>query len=417
VNERYLRSVYLAVAAIVAMMELIRYVDRFNRDVRSFMIGLLQNDFTTNYQSTGKGEGFDELYAALNRISHAFRTLSAEREVQFRYLEMLVEHVRVGIISIDAEGKIHLANQAIKDMLHKSVLMSLRSLDSFGEEFVRSIAALRTGQTELIRLHVNNELLQLSVHASEFKLEERYYKLISMQNIRSELDAREMDAWQKLIRVLSHEIMNSVAPVISLSGTLHGLVTQNNAHEKFQDPALHHALDTGLEAIKVRSEGLFNFTQTYRKLTGIPRLSLKEASLRALLERVNTLLKPRLDETGIDLTIAGADYTVTIDPGLMENVLINLVLNAVEALQGRPHPHIRLRTSLHAKGNVCIHVADNGEGMDEALMEKIFIPFFTTRKRGSGIGLAITKQILQLHSADIHVTSTPGEGTEFTIIL
>jgi two-component system, NtrC family, nitrogen regulation sensor histidine kinase NtrY len=410
VHGLYLRSVYLAAGIIIMAAEFVWYADRFNRDIKTFMVSLMQRDFTTHYQETGKGRSFNELYQVLNMISSTFRNISAEKEAQYRYLEMLVEHVRVSILSVDREGRIHLANQALKDMLQKHVLTTLKALESLDAHFVMNIREIRSGETRLVKLSVNNEVLQLSVHASEFMLEGRYYKLISMQNIRNELDLREMEAWQKLIRVLSHEIMNSVAPIISLSSTLHGLVTQAR-------PVMPEALDKGLEAIKIRSEGLYNFTQSYRKLTGIPNLSLKVTNLKELLERVRLLMQAKLDEYGIALKISGADVAVSIDPELMEHVLINLLLNAVEALTGKAEASINITTSKNMKGNVRIHVADNGEGMDEATLEEIFIPFFTTRTHGSGIGLAITKQILQLHHADIQVHSERGRGTEFVIVL
>jgi nitrogen fixation/metabolism regulation signal transduction histidine kinase len=392
-------------------------MDRLNRDVRTFMTSLMQRDFTTHFNSTGKGESFDALYEILNQISAAFKKLSSEKEIQHRYLEMLVEHVRVSILSIDADEKIHLANQALRDLLQKNVLTSLKSLESFDESLVSTIREIHTGETRLIKLTVENELLQLSIHASEFKLEDRYYKLISMQNIKTELDVREMEAWQKLIRVLSHEIMNSISPITSLSETLHGKVRQNNDFLNSSNANLYSALDKGLEAIKIRSEGLFNFTQTYRKLTGVPNLSLKKTNLKDILHRVEILMISKITEHHIQLRISDVDVNIEVDPELMEHVFINLILNAIDALTGQSDPCIDIKISRQQKGNLCIHVIDNGEGISEPVREKIFIPFFTTRKNGSGIGLAMTKQILQLHHADIQLKSTPGKGTEFIIRL
>ena len=330
---------------------------------------------------------------------------------------MLVEHVRVSILSIDADEKIHLANQALKDLLQKNVLTSLKSLESFDESLVKTIREIHAGETTLVKLHVGNELLQLSIHASEFKLENRYYKLISMQNIKTELDIREMEAWQKLIRVMSHEIMNSISPITSLSETLHGMVRQNNDLLNTSNTNFYSALDKGLEAIKIRSEGLFNFTQTYRKLTGVPNLSLKKTNLRDILHRVQILMLPKITEHNIQFRISDVDVNIEVDPELMEHVFINLILNAIDALDGHRDPCIHISITKHQKGDLCIHVIDNGEGIDENIHEKIFIPFFTTRKNGSGIGLALIKQILQLHHADIQLKSIPGQGTEFIIIL
>jgi nitrogen fixation/metabolism regulation signal transduction histidine kinase len=413
-NGLYLRSIYLAVGAIILLAEFIWHVDRFNRDVKTFMISLRQRDFTTHFEASGRGRSYNELYEVLNSISSSFKKLSGEKEIQYRYLEMLVEHVQVGVLSMDAQGKIHLANQALKEMLQKDVITNLKGLESFDEVFVNTLREIRSGETHLIKLRVQNDLLQLSIHASEFKLEDKYYKLISMQNIRNELDAREMEAWQKLIRVLSHEIMNSVAPIISLSGTLHGLVVQEGNSNMLPQ---YESLDKGLEAIKVRSEGLYNFTQSYRKLTGIPKLTLKEVKVNELIDRVRTLMHSKIAEQNILFTATAEDTGIVVDPELMEHVLINLVLNATEAVTGKADPEIHISTSRNQKGNFCIHVTDNGEGIDERTGEKIFIPFFTTRKNGSGIGLALTKQILQLHNADIQFQSERGKGTVFTIIL
>lgn len=415
VHGLYLRSIYLAASIIILAAEFIFYADRFNRDVKTFMVSLLQRDYTTHFEATGKGKSFDELYKVLNLISASFKKISTEKEIQYRYLEMLVEHVRVGIISVDAQGQIHLANQAVKQLLGKPILPNVKALHSLDHSLIATIDEIRSGETRLVKLRVNNDLLHLSIHASEFKLEDEYYKLISMQNIRNELDAREMEAWQKLIRVLSHEIMNSVAPIISLSETLHGLVVNN------KNPGVTHhqqnTLDKGLEAIKLRSEGLYNFTQSYRKLTGIPKLVLKETNVKDLVSRVQTLLQGKADELGIKLHAASVSEIIIVDPDLMEQVLINLVLNAIEAVASVSGGNVQIRASKHQKGGVCIQVIDNGDGMDEGMAEKIFIPFFTTKKNGSGIGLALTKQIIQLHNADIQFTSAKGRGTEFSIVL
>ncbi|MEX1238155.1 MAG: ATP-binding protein [Cyclobacteriaceae bacterium] len=417
VNAYYLRSIYVAVAVVILTGEFIWYVDRFNRDVKSFMVSLLQRDFTTHYQSKGRSKSFDELYETLNRISEVFRTISAEKEIQFRFLEMLVDHLRVGILTLDEEGKIQLVNQALKDLLKREVLFSLKSLESIDPSLVSTLMDIRSGETRLIKLRVQNELLQLSLHASEFRLEDKYHKLISMQNIRNELDAREMEAWQKLIRVLTHEIMNSVSPVISLSETMHALLRQHQQEIKPSAQHFYETLDKGLDAIKVRSEGLYQFTQSYRKLTGIPQLSLQQTNMKDIIARVGVLIGIKLKERGINLKFPDADIPVVVDPDLMEHVLINLLLNAMEAVAETHEPCIEISTFRDQKGSVFISVRDNGEGIDEATAEKIFIPFFTTRKNGSGIGLALTKQILQLHHADIHVTSEKGKGTEFVIVL
>ncbi|MBT1705928.1 sensor histidine kinase [Chryseosolibacter indicus] len=393
---------------------MIWYIDRFNRDIKTFMVNLLQRDFSTHFTAASHGKSFRELYEVLSQISASFMTISKEKEIQHRYLEMLVEHVRVSILSIDSTGKIHLANQALKDLFKKNVLTSLKSIAAIDASLVQAIEEIKTGETRLVKLKLDQEVLQLSMHAAEFKLEDKYYKLISMQNIRNELDAREIEAWQKLIRVLSHEIMNSVSPIISLSGTLHHLVQQN--HKLFTEPDQHRTLEAGLEAIKIRSEGLYNFTQSYRKLTGIPKASMKEINIHDLVERVYTLMAPKFQEYRIDFKRSvERNLKFTADPELLEHVLINLINNAVDAVALKNNPTIQVKAQ-QIEHQILIRVIDNGEGIEEAIADKIFIPFFTTRKHGTGIGLALTKQILQLHHAEIYLNTIPGEGTEFVMV-
>jgi two-component system nitrogen regulation sensor histidine kinase NtrY len=416
-HDFYLRSVYLGVGLIILLIELVWYIDRFNRNLKTLMISLLQNDFTTHFNTSGNGKHIDELYAVLNRISAAFREISVQKEVQYRYLEMLFEHVRVGILSVDATGKVQHANQALKDMFHKNILSDLNSFKVIDASLVTAIREIRTGETRLVKLRVNNDLLQLSIHASEFKLENMYYKLISMQNIRQELDIHEMDAWQKLIHVMSHEIMNSVAPIISLSGTLHGLVAQENKTAQPSENSIYDPLERGLDAIRIRSEGLYNFTKTYRKLATIPNHAPIQTNLKDIISRVEILMATKIAEQNIALQISNVDQNIIVDPALIEHVIINILLNAIDALAGKEQPVIYIHAQRLQKGNVSIHIRDNGEGMDESTLEKIFIPFYTTKKNGSGIGLAITKQILQLHHADIQVISAPQQGAEFIITL
>ena len=281
---------------------------------------------------------------------------------------------------------------------------------------MHTLREIRSGETRLLKVRVGNEMLHLSIHASEFYLENKYHKLVSLQNIRNELDAREMEAWQKLIRVLTHEIMNSVSPVISLSETLHKLLRQHKeALHGVSD--LYQPLDRGLDAIRSRTEGLFHFTQSYRKLTGIPQLSLKETSTLQLIDRVRILLEQPLKTQGIQLRLSVTDLPVVVDPELMEQVMINLVKNAMEALAGTADPSIAISAARRPDGSTAISVRDNGPGIDEAIADKVFVPFFTTRKNGSGIGLPLVRQILQLHHADIRFQSEPGKGTEFIIVL
>lgn len=412
VNELWLRSVYAGVASLLLLIELLWFLDRFQRDFRTFLTSLLHRDFTIHFEQTGRGDRMNALYDAMNQISAAFKKISAEREAKHRFLEMLVEHVQVGIISLNDEERIHLINKALKKMLQLPSATPMEKLRGIDPALQQALREIKAGETRLVKVKVGQDTLHLTVHATAFRLEEEFYKLVSLQNIHSELDAREMEAWQKLIRVLTHEIMNSISPITSLSGTLHNLV--NTSLHNDPTPALLTTLDEGLDAIKKRSEGLLTFTEVYRKLTRVPTPVKKPTNIAALLRRLQLLFHEELSSKQIQFSIDAEDCDIMVDSELLEQALINLIRNSIDALSGRGNASIQLAHRVTSDDRSVITITDNGEGIEPDKLESIFIPFFTTKKNGSGIGLAITKQIVLLHGGSIRVNSGQW-GTVFEI--
>ena len=407
IDVRYLRSVYILFFLVIAIIEFIWYVDKTNRDFTSFLLSLLQDDFTTTFSEKGKGKSFKNLYGSLNRITKKFEQISSAKEVQHLYLEALVEHLRVGIISFDKSGKIHLMNQAIQKMFNRPQMAFLNNLNSIDEQLPQLLMEIKPKENRLLKIKVKGELLHLSIHASEFLLDKEFYKLISIQNIKNELDANELDAWQKLIRVLTHEIMNSVTPITSLSGTLRQIV-ENSPHNE----QTIEKVTQGLEAIELRSKGLQNFTDAYRKLTRIPTPNYASLNLKNLFKRIMILVENQ--STGIEIKLDIVDnIKIMGDQDLLEQVFINLVKNAIEALEDRNSAVLNVK--VWQDDQTHISISDNGSGIDEDKIDKIFIPFFTTKKEGSGIGLALSRQIIRKHNGNISVTSVPDEGTTFTV--
>jgi len=415
-EQLYLRSIYVAIALIIAIAEFIRYVDKTNRDFTSFLSALYQNDFTTTYAEQGKGKSFNSLYSAFNKITNKFRNISEEKEIQYIFLSLLVEHVRVGILSIDQNGGVHLINQWMKNYLSTTVVKNLDDLSSRDKELTQAFRDIRVGENRMIKSIVNNKLVPLTIHATELRVQDQYFKLISVQNIQNELEANELEAWQKLIRVLTHEIMNSVSPIISLSSTLHQLVNKGST-----DRLSNHARETlqkGLEAIKLRSHGLQHFADAYRSLTRIPQPQFKKVKVKGVLERLSTLFAEEIKLKGINLaTTCNSEMEMLVDPELMEQVLINILRNAIDAVQHAKNPLIEIETKSLVNSGISIRIIDNGDGIPADMLDKIFIPFFTTKKSGSGIGLALSKQIIQLHSGQIVVESESGAGTTIEIRL
>ena len=288
------------------------------------------------------------------------------------------------------------------------------------QPLVKSIENLKTGGQDLIKIQDEGYTVQLSIYAIELTLKGEPFKLITLQNIQSELEEKEMEAWQNLIRVLTHEIMNSVTPISSLAATVDGDLTSNIQENKDRYEIDKEDLDDihrAIQTIQRRSEGLIRFVSDFRNLTRIPIPRMKEVKVQEIFERVLTLLKHDLDEHAISVvtSIKPQDLIVKVDPELIEQVMINIVKNAIQALEEETDRHIRLSASKDNKDNITIRIKDNGPGIDEEALTKIFIPFFTTKKNGSGIGLSLSKQIMRQHKGAIKVVSHIDQGTEFSL--
>ena len=254
--------------------------------------------------------------------------------------------------------------------------------------------------------------MQLAVSATVFRLHEQEYTLVSLQNIHSELEEQELEAWQRLIRLLTHEIMNSITPITSLAATADGLLRQ----VPLSSDGLADAQEA-VETIHRRSAGLLHFVEDYRQPTRLPTPHFQILSVREVGGRIEQLMRPQLAQAGIafHLEIVPESLELTADPEQLEQVLINLLTNALQALQGQQEGRIALRARMDGRGRVVVEVADNGPGIVPEALEKIFIPFFTTKPTGSGIGLSLCQQIMRLHRGTISACSRPGEETVFVL--
>ena len=274
---------------------------------------------------------------------------------------------------------------------------------------------LKTGERELLKLNIKNKLVQLSVQSIDLKLNKETFRLITFQDIQSELEEQELVAWQKLIRILTHEIMNSVAPIASLSSTIRDVLGSNGK----VDPGTLEQIKNSVGVIQKRSEGLLDFTETYRSLTRIPPPKFQLMEGQELIKEVHTLFQPELEKYHIEFKLNAPPDPVQFqgDPNLLEQVLINLVKNAMDAVKAKEAPRIVVTLERMAQGKVSIQVVDNGGGIPEEMMEQIFVPFFTTKDEGSGIGLSLSRQIMRLHKGSIDVQSETGVGTAVELVV
>ncbi|WMN05941.1 ATP-binding protein [Marivirga arenosa] len=362
------------------------------------------------------------LRTQFNSILNSIRERQKEKEEEYQYFRNIVQHVGIGIITFNKTGDIQLYNFAAKKLLNTTYQVNnIQQLTKINEELVSTFRELKTGGSKLVQVNIGEESRQLSVYAIELQLHNKQFKLVSLQNIQTELDEKEMEAWRNLIRVLTHEIMNSVTPISSLTGTTREMLSDYEVNQDNAVPLQKDDMDDlmySLKTIESRSEGLIRFLNEFRNLTHTPNPKLKNEDINTVLEGIMLLMSKDMNEKSVTIHKSFDEKIgeIPIDRELIEQVLINLVKNASESFDSEQlEKNIWISSNLDTKKRVVISVKDDGVGIEPEALTKIFIPFFTTKKNGSGIGLSLSKEIMRKHQGNISVQSTLGEGTEFTL--
>lgn len=403
----YLRSVYAAIVVLFLVTEMIGYITKFTKHVNEMLMAVRERDFSMHFRKSDHKE-LDALYESLNSIGNLFRRISTEKEIKHRHLENLIAHLKIAIVSFDENDAIHLSNVAFRELNRKPGIESLSQVDSRLQVVIRSMSA---GDTSVVKFHDGINLRNLSVHLTEFKLDQQTFRLVSIQDITNELSVGEVDAWHKLIRVLTHEIMNSITPIISLSDSL-AMMLSNSSGSTID----MKVVASGVHAIKSRSQGLQTFTKRYRQLTQIKEPVFREVEASALIDEVLLLFKGEADKRNVAVTAEHqGSRTILADKELLQQALVNLFQNAMEALEQTNSPVITLRT-FSFQERLIIEVSNNGPAIEPEILDKIFIPFYTTKANGSGIGLAVARQIVLLHKGEI-IAENQQRGVTFRIIL
>ena len=405
---------------IVQVVALIKFIDKTNKDIVDFFEAIKNDDFSVPKRKSGKEAYAQYLHDQFEMVIKKLKKSKLAKDVRQQYLTTIVQHVGIGLITFNEKGDVQIMNIAAKRLLKVENIKNISGLNSISEVLVKCFWELKTGGRSLITVEIGGDERQLSVYAIELNLGNENFKLISLQNIRSELEEKEMEAWQKLVRVLTHEIMNSVTPISSLANTVEGEIVgyldygedkPNINKEDLED--IHLAVQT----IQRRSDGLIRFVNDFRSLTHTPEPKFQMVSVMELFGQISILLKHEIESNHIKfiVNVNPQNLALSIDPELIQQVLINLIKNAVQALEERENKIIELLAYQDEKNNTLFILKDNGPGIDEEAQTKIFIPFFTTKKSGSGIGLSLSRQIMRQHNAYISVKSKVDEGTEFIL--
>lgn len=415
-NKQYAYAIASAPFIMYTIVSILKQYTKVQQEVQEFAEAAQYRDFSRHYAIQSAPANVQVLRKGFNEINTTFKTINRERETQYHYLQKILELVGTGILSYEQEtGEIGWINESFKNLISVPYLKSIHSLEKRNDELYQEIMRLKSGGSKVITIVKDQQRVKLQLMASVLRSEDKIYKLVAFQNVSDAMDESESNAWSKLLNVMTHEIMNSVAPISSLADTLKNRLKRPDIANSAAGHDLED-LELGIDTIKRRSEGLLKFTESYRSLNKITKLELQTVSVYDLFENLNTLMLPSLEKKNIELDIILRDINMAIDVdvNLLDQVLINLLVNAIEAVKDQPEPMISLSAEI-VNNKAVLKVSDNGLGMSPEVMEKIFIPFFSTRKTGSGIGLSLCKQIMLMHKGNIQVQSTEGVGTVFIL--
>ena len=396
---------------------LIAYINRINSTLEKFFLAIKNDDSSISYSQSGYSKIYRNLTALLDEVMQAISRVKIEKEHQFQYLSYVMEHVDAGLMAYNEDGKIELINHSAKRLFSDFQPSSLGQLNRIRPGFEQEIREIKPGQQKLLTLKSDSDVLQLAIRKSMFKLDEKEVNLVSFQDIHHELDQKELSSWRKLIRVLRHEITNTISPIASLATTLTRIYGTDKEPKKKEELSDQNVQDTieGLDIIRTRSKGLLDFVEEYRKLTKLPDPEFEEIQVAGLLQDIVVLF--RGSEKAGELSVScPEDLQVKADRKMIEQVLINLVRNASESTLQMENPEIELRANQTGDGRVFIQIRDNGPGIAEDVLPNIFVPFYSTKEKGSGIGLSISRQIMDLHKGKITVNSVPAKETVFSLI-
>jgi nitrogen fixation/metabolism regulation signal transduction histidine kinase len=408
-----LRAVAALLVALAAAQVwlLVRLVRRTNRELGRLLGALRFDDVSPSFAVDGLGAGFADLGGAIEDVMRRFRASRLEREAQRRHLEALVEQVPVAILTIADDGRVELCNNAARRLLDASGWTALGELHRYGAIFQRDLAQCKPGDRRLTRVELDGVTRQLVLSATQLTAGGAPLRVVALEDIQRELDWNELSAWQDMAHVLSHEILSSLTPIASLARTAEELVDDLGLGEAAED------LRAAVHTVARRSDGLMRFVSSYRELTQLPPPSLRPVALPDYFRRLARLMQPEWSRRGIALHVAPPPdgLSLVADEALLDQAMINLLRNAADAAAINPGPQVWLSARLSDRGRPVIEIGDNGPGLDPSLGDKIFLPFFTTKPQGSGIGLALARQVMLVHQGAITTAERPGGGALFRL--
>ncbi len=411
-TELIVAPAILGVITVAVAWNIARFVQHTNNKLTHFLQSMRSADFSQHPDMADLGQDFKELGQAMNAYMERMRDSRVVQEKTLRYLQAVVDHVPVPLMALAPQGTLDFLNNAARRFFAPHVLTRVEDLDRFGPDLRKTMAHMRVGERQLVKLINDSVTIRSAISATEIVVDSVPIRLIALQNISSELEETELEAWQQLVQVLTHEVMNSITPVTSLAQTAAELLKDGK-----HDPETLADVKNAVDTVARRANALTRFVQSYRQLSRLPQPEQQRLLVSDLFKRLDTLIGAEWRERNLtmDMKVTPPGLTVNADPEQLEQILINLAQNASEALDGRVCAKVWLTGSLNHQGRVIIEISDNGPSVPPELRERIFVPFFTTKHTGSGIGLALTRQVMIAHKGSISVREREGGGAIFTL--
>ncbi len=404
------RSLFI-LALVLETTVLIWYLTRIRRDLLKLINALSNDDPTMQFSRVRNDPYFSEIHKGFNELIRDFRLVRLDKEAEQMFFEATVNHVKFGLVAYDQDGNVEMVNDSFLDLFKLNRIENIKTLGKKSADLPSMLEKLNLQSESLQKIKIDGHPYHLIFLTSKFRIKGKDITLVSVRDISREIDQNELEAWQKLMRILRHEILNSLSPIKLLATNLSEMPITNLSKEEVAD------MKTGLETIHRRATGLSNFLDAYSNLYRVPELEMETIPAKGLLQRISTLHKEHFEREKIDCSVALSDDTMSIklDERMIEQVLINLVKNAMEALKGSSNPTLILSARLTKNGAI-LAVTDNGVGIPDDQMDHIFIPFYSTREEGSGVGLSFSQHIMRMHRGRIHVSSRQDEGTEIQLL-
>ncbi len=417
-SDKSLRITIICLLAVVVLTaSLITFLNGTNRKIKYFFDSIRNDDSSLSFPLEEKNKTVREIFKNMNRVNEQIKRLKIENRNQEQYFRILIEHLATGIITYDNKGFVLHSNSSARKLIQTDVLTHIKQIERIDARLFQTINSIKSSERRLVPLYTEKGEIQLSLKTASFRTNNDELIILSIQDIKNELDEKEVESWMKLIRILMHEIMNSITPITSLSESLSNIYS-NEGQPVLPDQVTSKTIATtlkGLNVIKDQGKGLMSFVESYRKLTRIPEPERQLFKIADLFNRLEILYDSQVkkDRFELSFSLKEPDLEIFADQNLISQVLINLIGNAHDSIENIPEGKILISAGTDHELHPEICVMDNGPGIPDENLDEIFIPFFTTKQNGSGIGLSISRQIMRMHRGNLKVRSLPGKETVF----